>query len=181
MSAGRVSLWPLAVALAFASGCRSVPPAPRPGDAFVLRHVEPTPTAAGVTRETWTLADTAGGVLRWRVERDGVEAREEARSREDLAAGLPAVRRGRRLADGLVDVRVPAGTYRCRRLTRTFEEGNGRVMNVDEWWTPGVPVPVRRWVRWSGLPERLRHEPPAREADLVLGSAWAVLERAPRR
>lgn len=166
---------------ALAAGCARPAPEPRPGDEFVLARKERVPLEVRVERETWTLADTSGGLMRWRVAVDGAPPRVVRTTRADLAAGLPAVRRGRRLAAGDVTVRVPSGTFRCRRFTRTFEEGGGRVMDVDEWWARGVPVPVQRWTRWSGLPDRLRRTPPARDADLVPGSELVVLERAPRR
>lgn len=182
MSARRaVAVALLGLAFGFAAGCSVAPREPRPGDEFVLARKELTPRGLRVERETWTLADTAGGALRWRVARAGAPPREHVSTRADLAAGLPAVRRGRRRAEGESRVRVPAGEFTCTRLMRTFEEGEGRVMQVDEWWTPGVPVPVQRWTRWSGLPEPLRHAPPNRDADLLLGAEWSVLERAPRR
>lgn len=170
-----------ALALATVCGCGARQTPPRPGDAFVLARKELTPRGLHVTRETWTLADTAGGRLHWRVEREGGTGRDQWTERADLEAGRPAVRRGRRALEGEVVVSVPAGRFRCTRLARTREEPEGRVMDVTEWWTPGVPVPVQRWERWSGLPERLRFAPPRRDADLVMGAEWAVLERAPRR
>lgn len=182
MSARRAVLAALlGLAVSLAAGCTGAPREPRPGDQFVLARKAATPGGLQVERETWTLADTAGGALRWRVVRAGVAPREHLSTSADLAAGRPPVRRGRRLAEQGVRVRVPAGEFVCARRTRTFEESGGRVMQVDEWWAPGVPVPVQRWTRWSGLPERLRLAPPRRDADLVLGAEWAVLERAPRR
>jgi hypothetical protein len=49
------------------------------------------------------------------------------------------------------------------------------MMRVDEWWAPGLPLPVQRWTRWEGVIDTLR-EPPRRVADVRVGTTWTVLE-----
>lgn len=154
----------------------------RPGDAWVLRTNEPTPWGPRVRRERWVATAVGGDVVEFRVERaagatgsDWVPAPSATVSRAGLAH--------RATAEGarLVRVRVPAGRYPCARRTRSRTEREGRVVQVDEWWAPGVPVPVQRWSRWNAHAQGPLRDPPRREADQALGTAWTVLERAPRR
>jgi hypothetical protein len=79
-------------------------------------------------------------------------------------------------ASGFERVKVPAGSFRCGRTWRNFEERDGRVMRVDEWWAPGIPVAVQSWTRWEGVADSL-FSPPRRAADVRVGTEWAVLER----
>ena len=73
-------------------------------------------------------------------------------------------------------VNVPAGRFRCGRTWRDYEEPDGRVMRVDEWWTPGIPVPVQSWTRWEGVVDTLA-DPPRHAKDVRVGTSWSVLER----
>ncbi len=146
---------------------------PAPGDTYVLLERQRTPSGTVEVRETWQLADTLQGHGRFVVSRAG---RVSERSRQlDRAS-----RRGDAAAR-LESVRVPAGSFRCRRTQRGFTEHNGRVMRVDEWWAAGVPVPVQRWSRWNGLPPARFEHAPRDTGELVMGAEWTVLERAPRR
>lgn len=166
-------VWALVVWTSCAPPPAHVGRVPVPGDTYVLLERQSTPDGIVEVRETWRLADTLQGQGRFEVHRASrVSERSNRLDRADAGAD-PAAR--------LVSVRVPAGSYRCRRTQRGFTERNGRVMRVDEWWAAGVPVPVQRWSRWNGLPpDRFEHVP-RDTGELVMGAEWTVLERAPRR
>lgn len=154
----------------------------RPGDAWVLRTNEPSPSGPRVRRERWIADAVRGDIVEFRVER----ASGAAGSGWTPAPPATVSRTGlaqRAAADGarIERVRVPAGRYPCARRARTRTEREGRVVQVDEWWAPGVPVPVQRWSRWNAHAQGPLRDPPRREADQPLGTAWTVLERAPRR
>lgn len=154
----------------------------RPGDRWVILRREPSPTGARETRERWTMVAARDGHGEFRVERD---AGRVATRWEPLHPVVPTTRRPR--GRGWVEsvrvetVRVPAGRYRCARTSRSFTEHEGRVMQVDEWWAPNVPVPVQRWTRWNAHAYGPLREPPRTAADQLLGTTWDVLERAPGR
>lgn len=149
---------------------------PQLGDTWVLVTHEPTPTGMREERLTCVLADTAGGQGRFESKRDGSPPRSEWRA-------LPLRVHGAARADGpaLRRIRVPAGTFECRLSVSTRTERGGRVMRVDEWRAPEIPVPVQRYVRWQGLTDERLARPPGRRSDLILGSSLSVLERAPGR
>jgi hypothetical protein len=153
----------------------------RPGVELVVVTREGRPEGARATRERWVL-----------LRRDSVEGQFE-RQRDGASATVVAMpfhpdgpsvvigyggraRHGRyAYATGFENVHVPAGRFRCGRTWRTVQEHDGRVMRVDEWWSPGVPVPVQTWKRWEGVIDTL-YSPPHRAADVRVGTTWAVLE-----
>ncbi len=163
-------------------GGADVAAAIRPGDEWVLRTTEPTPWGPRVRRERWVATAVREGAVEFRVERAAGPAGADWTPAPAATVSLAGL--AHRAAAGgarLVRVRVPAGRYPCARRTRSRTEREGRVVQVDEWWTPGVPVPVQRWSRWNAHAQGPLRDPPRREADQALGTAWTVLERAPRR
>jgi hypothetical protein len=82
-------------------------------------------------------------------------------------------------AGALAPVKVPAGRCRCARTWREATAPGGAQVRVDEWWAPGIPVPVQRWTRRRGAADTLA-APPRRAADVRPGAGWAVLERIRR-
>ena len=150
----------------------------RAGAEFVVASHEGTPVGVAVSRERWTL-----------LRRDSIEGDfERARDGRPATvvtlpfhADVPRVPYGGGrggvypCVGGFVSVRVPAGRFRCGHTWRDREEPDGRVMRVDEWWAPGVPVPVQSWTRWEGVVDSLGPAP-RRAADVRVGTTWAVLQ-----
>ena len=151
----------------------------RPGDTWVLLVREPTPEGMRERRETWTVAEVQSDHARF----DVASGRGHASSRwlPIRPSAFRAPPGGARRGAKLVDVRVPAGRFRCERRTRTFTEREGRVMQVDEWWAADVPVPVQAWERWVAHASGVQRDPPRRAAAQALGTRWIVLERRPPR
>ncbi len=152
----------------------------REGAEFVMLAREGLLEGVSASRERWLLLrrDSIGGDFE--VQRPDQAARVCWLPFHPAVPGLPL--RSRRspgvhpYACGLVAVTVPAGRFRCGRTWRNIEARDGVVMRVDEWWAPGVPVPVQRWTRWEGDADALA-VPPRRVADMLVGTEWAVLER----
>lgn len=179
---GRAAL-AAAVLAAVLSGCRApagggaaAPPAFRPGDTWVLRTIEPSPWGPRERRERWVVEAIRDGYAEFRVEGSRGRVTTEWRPLPPADPPSPVTADGRRER-----VRVPAGSFRCERRVRSRTEPEGRVVQVDEWWAPGVPVPVQRWTRWNAHAAGPLRDPPRRAADQPLGTAWTVLERAPAR
>ncbi len=154
----------------------------RPGAELVVLTRTGQPGGASAVRERWVLLqrDSAGGQFEVRRE-DGatvIVALPFHPRGPHLMLGYGGIaQRGRyAYATGFEKVSVPAGSFRCGRTWRSFEERDGRMMRVDEWWAPGIPVPVQRWTRWEGVVDTL-YAPPRRAADVRAGTEWAVLER----
>ena len=170
-------------------GCRAqerrVEPAVHAGSRYTLATHEGTPWGTRTTRETWDVREVQGErmlVARQVEGRDPVESWVSVRPRVTRMGPYSGSPRGRRVATDAAPrpVVVPAGRFRCARTTRTHTLGNGMVMHTEEWWAPGVPVPVQRWTIWSGNREELR-DPPRAPERVPIGTTWAVLESAPRR
>lgn len=151
----------------------------RPGDTWVLLTREPAPTGVRERRERWTLLRTLDDRGEFTVTRDAGRARSQWRAL--VPASAPGRKRRPESGPRLETVRVPAGTFRCRRTQRTYTEREGRVMRVDEWWAAEAPVPVQAWTRWVAHANDALRDPPRRPADQHLGTAWTVLERRPAR
>jgi len=151
------------------------------GAELVVVTREGRPGGPLATRERWVLLrrDSVSG--QFECQRDGeppfvVAMRFHPKS-PSVVLGYGGAARGRfAYATGLERVKVPAGSFRCGRTWRTVEEDDGRMMRVDEWWAPGIPVPVQSWTRWEGVADTL-YAPPRRAADVRVGTEWAVLER----
>jgi hypothetical protein len=154
----------------------------RTGAELLVVTREGRPAGVRTVRERWVLLRRDSLAGQFEVRRDG---------RAATVVGLPfhapgphlmlgyggVARHGRyAYATGFEKVTVPAGRFRCGRTWRTFEEDDGRMMRVDEWWAPGIPVPVQSWTRWEGVVDTL-YAPPRRVADVHVGTEWAVLER----
>ena len=156
----------------------------RNGAEFVLLTREGRLEGVRTSRERWLLLrrDTLGGDFE--VQRSGRPARVSWLPFHPDVPDLPM--RSRRLhgvhpcAGGLVAVTVPAGRFRCGRTWRNAEARDGAPERVDEWWAPGIPVPVQRWTRRVGVVDTLV-PPPRRVADMLVGTEWAVLERIRQR
>ncbi len=137
-------------------------------------------------RTHWRLAEIRDGHARFERWRDDSPA--GARGAEWLALreGVPQGRlgigaRGRRHESDAPPrwVRVPAGAFRCTRTVRSVEASDGAMMRVDEWWAPGVPVPVQTWTRWQGVADSLPAAPRS-AGELPVGTSWQVLEAVRR-
>ncbi len=152
----------------------------RVGTEFVLAVHEDRPEGVRTTRERFVLIrrDSLEGVFE-RVREQGrpslVTLAFHPRGPK-VPIGFGGRVRGRYpVSDGFVPVTVPAGRFRSVRTWRDREESDGRVMRIDEWWSPGVPFAVQSWTRWEGVADTL-HEPPRREAQMRVGTRWVVLE-----
>jgi hypothetical protein len=154
------------------------------GAEFTLVTREGRPEGVRETREQWQLLrrDSLDGTFE--VRRTGAAA---VVTTPPVHPGVPVVPIGTGghtrgvypVSGSFVSVSVPAGRFRCGHTWRTTEMHDGAVMRVDEWWAPGVPVPVQRWTRWEGVADTL-YSPPARAADVRVGTEWTVLERVRR-
>ncbi len=188
MSARRGRLAALVVA-ALVAGCGGgeAPGRPWPvGTEVVVAEHESRPEGVVTHRDRWRLVEADSANARFERRRDGAPADQVPVTEwVPLRAGLPAGRLGRgrgRVYEGGTDpqaVRVPAGRFRCARTVHAFEASDGAILRVDEWWAPGIPVPVQRWVRWEGIVDSIGG-PPRRPGDLPVGTTWAVLESIQR-
>ncbi len=184
MSARRGWLAALGVAV-LVGGCggRGAPEGAWPvGTEVVVVEHESRPEGVVTHRDRWRLVEADSANARFERRRDGAPAdRGPVSEWVALRAGVPDGRLGRarrRAYDAGVDPRVvgvPAGRFRCRRTVRSYEASDGAMMRVDEWWAPGIPVPVQRWVRWQGIVDSIGG-PPRQAGDLPVGTTWAVLE-----
>jgi hypothetical protein len=156
----------------------------RPGVQFLVTTYERGPEGVRRSRERWTLLQRDSVAGDFELVREGLPARV---LRLPFHAGVPRLSgpgasRGPGLhpvGEGFVHVHVPQGRFTCGRTWRTRKERDGTVVRVDEWWAPGVPVPVQRWTRREDAAEAL-HDPPPRAAALRAGTTWSVLEAVRR-
>lgn len=152
----------------------------RTGAEFVLLTREGRLEGVRASRERWLLLrrDTLGGDFE--LQHSGRPARVSWLPFHPAVPDLPmrshALHGVHPCAGGLVAVTVPAGRFRCGRTWRNAEARDGAPERVDEWWAPGIPVPVQRWTRRSDVVDTLA-APPRRVADMLVGTEWAVLER----
>lgn len=151
------------------------------GAEFVVATWEGLPAGARRARERWLLLKRDSVAGQFEYQREGDPGAVVALPLHPRSPDAPPRHGGEAhgryaYAAGLETVKVPEGSFRCGRTWRTSEERDGRVMRVDEWWSPGIPVPVQSWTRWEGVVDTL-YAPPRRAADVRVGTEWAVLER----
>ena len=149
------------------SGCtRTTPPHWQPGGKLVVVSHEKVPGGIVASRDHYVLKELNGeyGVFE-RSNRNALHVPLTLRFDHPSPAG-----------ERPEQIVTPAGRFPCVRTHRTRTLRTGPVMRIDEWWSPGVPIPVQTFERWQGLPQRLLVHAPARAESLLVGMRWSRLE-----